>query len=132
MSDYVADLGFYSAETIQQACAQWRARGKPKFPTVAEMIVICATISVSPTKDVDEWRPLLDFEFDELTLREKIRHHRILAERAFDAAGPIYARLGRNIKDLREDADYRAMERAEQNHLAEAKRLNAILLERAN
>ncbi len=73
------------------------------------------------------WRPLADSEYDELSVRQKIRHQEILASHAMDAAGPLYRQYGRNIADLRQHEAWNAMESTEAAHHAEAKRLKTFL-----
>lgn len=74
-----------------------------------------------------KWRPLTDQEYENLSVRDKIRHHEIMASHAKDKAGPLYQAHGRNLAELRKHEAWNELERREAGHHAEAKRLREYL-----
>lgn len=132
LADYVTDLNRFTPAEVKTACAKWRALESQRFPTPGQLAAICVKGQGGHAERFEKWRPLSDEEYDALSLSDKIRHHRILADRVWDEAGPIRRRVGsRNIADLRQDPDWRELERRGADHLAEASRLQSYLDRRA-
>jgi hypothetical protein len=73
------------AEAIGNACRKWRHSGQTKFPTAG---LSCPMVREGPARPseraagVERWRELSEAEYQALTVREKIRHHQILAHAA--------------------------------------------------
>lgn len=132
MSDYIVDLDGFTFEDVDEACRAWRRSTSKFFPKIGELLakLRAHTPSSGRLAVPQVWRPLTDEEIDRLPIWSKVQHHEILAERAFDGDGKVFIRVGsRDRAKLREDADWREMERVRDNHLAEAKRLKKIARE---
>lgn len=73
------------------------------------------------------WKPVGDIEYDTMSIRDKIRHHEILAGKVMDDAWPLYRAHSRDLAELRKHEAWNALERAEAAHHAEAKRLHGLI-----
>lgn len=93
LADWAHDLEKFPYEAIRDAVADWRKSGNAKFPTPGQIIPM---IQAKTRKDSDpkraaqKWSDLSQQEYEALSLDEKIRHQRILSERAKFNAGPMY------------------------------------------
>lgn len=128
LKDYLADIQEFPLEAIQKACQKWRTSGQTKFPVPGQLIpLIRGFVSAAPaTEQVDAWKPLSDLAFDALGLRDKIRHHRILANEARRKAGPMWVNGKPATPEEMPPHWHEWMSRAE-NHQAEGQRLNGAL-----
>jgi len=132
ISDWCKDLREFSVEAIEDAFRDWRNSGSTKFPTAGQIVPLIRA-KIRKPKDgaatVRKWEPLTDAAYYDAPLDEKIRHHRIMAERARFDAGPMYQGAlswasGRHL-DVSEMSDkWRAYRRQAENHAAEAKALH--------
>lgn len=118
----------------------YRHSGAVKFPTPGQLlpIVRAKTPLASSGDKPREWTPISDAEYDSLSLREKIRHQRILAHEAYCKAGPMWktpqggTTLRRPVAGHVAERDmpdiWRHWRSIGQRHDAEAKRLQERLL----
>lgn len=97
MADYVDDLLPLPISAIKQACKEWRQSGESKFPTIgqllsrarsAERAAQTGSTYIGSPDDNRPWAPATETEYAAMTLREKIREHRILAAELRRRAGP--------------------------------------------
>jgi len=127
MRDYIEDLKEFPDETVTTACKRWRQSGAPRFPTSGQLRTICVQIApVGGGDKVEPWRPVSDEEYSRMTLREKIRHHSILAHEARGKAGPMW-KSGRHMMPEDMPATWRNWRERASNHDAEVMRLRAFL-----
>jgi hypothetical protein len=138
LRDWCTDLGEFPIEAIRQACRKWRHSGATKFPTAGQLMpLVRANLpDDGPKGRVEPWRPLSDAEYATLTVREKIRHHTILAHEAGCKAGPMWRnpdgasmskpRPGHVTHDQMPPA-WRQWKAIQSNHLAEATRLRGVI-----
>ena len=106
LTDWIVDLKEFPIENIRMACNAWRRGQDRKFPMAGQLIpAINATIRrTSAEADKPQpWRPLADHEYRELSVREKIRHHQIMAHEAMGKGGPMYRQLGNHSEHLTPD-----------------------------
>lgn len=140
LRDWCNDLADFEIEAIRAGCREWRQSGATKFPTPGQFIPLVRKRINGPKTDpasIQPWRPIGDAEFDALSLRDKIRHHRILAAEARRKAGPMWrnppagASVAKPIKghipanDMPDD--WRRWTEIASGHDAEAKRLSGYL-----
>jgi hypothetical protein len=124
MRDYVADLRDFDLEAIRIGCMRWRTSLAKAFPTSGQLIQLIRSVqrpSDGPTGS-KAWEPISDAEYNGLSLREKIRHHQIMAHRARREAGPMWAN-GRPLDYDEMPAKWHHLHEQAANHVAEAKRL---------
>lgn len=127
LRDYLDDLGEFSIDQIRSACVRWRQSGARKFPNSGELRAFARDV-VRPSSAPKEgpWRPLSDEEYERLSLSDKIRPQRILAEEAAQRAGPQM--IDRRPIPAEEMPDRWHMWRNRSaNHQAEVKRLLKLL-----
>lgn len=124
MRDYVADLRDFDLEAIRVACAKWRQSIEKKFPTSGQLIQLIKTVqrATSGERINVAWQPISDAEYVGLTLREKIRHHQIMAHRARREAGPMWGN-GRPLEPEEMPQKWHQLHEQAAHHVAEAKRL---------
>lgn len=126
--DWITDLKEFPVEAIRQACHRWRNGTDRKFPLPGQLrpLVVMCNPGQSGGVKLDAWRPLSDGEYGQLTLREKIRHHLILASEALNKAGPMW-RHGRPLAEADMPDAWRLWKRRADDHYAEAARLRKHL-----
>ena len=92
MRDWCDDLLEFPIEAIRRACRNWRHSGAAKFPTAGTLIplVRAALPAEKVEKAVEPWREPTDEEYRAMSVREKIRHHLIMAHEAGCKAGPMW------------------------------------------
>lgn len=137
MRDWIADLEQFPIEAVQKACRTYRHSGATKFPTPGQLLPLARSHQPQPTEErIQEWRPLSEEEFAALSLRDKIRHHGIMAHEARVKAGPMWRNTGagdmrRPQKAHVEPQDmpdvWRRWTSIADGHEAEAKRLRTYL-----
>lgn len=91
MQVWCEDLKEFDIEAIRHACKKWRMGEDGKFPTIGKLLPLVRSVSGSQSSGNDryeEWRPLTDWEYDQLSLSEKIRHNLIVAAKLRQKAGP--------------------------------------------
>lgn len=130
LADWCEDLRSYDIEPIRTACKRWREGVEAKFPRQGQLVpmIRAATVKGEKTAIVEgnkPWRPLTDEEYQQLTLSDKIRHCRILAQEAYSKAGP--QGLHTSAEDMPES--WKIWRGKGHGHDAEAQRLNKILQE---
>lgn len=125
LQDYLEDLADLDLERLKSACRQWRQTGAKKFPTSGELRRM-APGRAQQTERLEAWRPLTDEEYDRLSLSDKIRHQRILAEDAAQRAGPQMRNKRPALPEDMPDRWHMWRARAE-HHQAEVKRLLKII-----
>lgn len=133
--DWCADLKEFPIENVRIACQRWRQGDDRKFPMPGQLIpMIRATLRVADDGGKPQpWRPLSDDEYRNLTVREKIRHHQILAHEAMGKGGPMYrqaATVNQRGTHLTPDdmpAEWHEGRREAAFHHAEIKRLREII-----
>ena len=127
LKDYLADIQDFPLEAIQKACAEWRKSGSTRFPTPGQLIPLIRQHVAAPTPErAEPWKPLSDLAYDELSLRDKIRHHRILANEARRKAGPMWLN-GRPAGPEELPPRWHEWSARAENHEAEAQRLSRFL-----
>lgn len=127
LRDYLADLGDVEVERLRAACQKWRMSPARKFPTSGELMQL-APGRVGAGPRLEAWRPLSDYEYDRLPLREKIRHQRILAEAAAQKAGPQMINKRPALADDM-PAHWHEWRQKAANHTDEVRRLSEKLAE---
>lgn len=134
LKDYLADIEDFPLDAIRQACSEWRKSGATKYPTPGQLIpLIRSKIPEPKAARIEPWRPLSDDEYQALSLREKIRHHTILAHECSTKAGPMFRSSGPNSgkgqhltpEDM--PPEWHELRRRAQGHADEAKRLRSYL-----
>jgi len=137
LSDWCDDLADFPIDSIRLGIREWRHAGSTKFPTAGQLLpLIRGKLPANDDPRPDDWRPLTDEEFARLSIREKIRHHLILAHDAGIKAGPMWktpqgSHAGRPMpghieaKDMPET--WSRWKSIEANHLTEVKRLREIV-----
>lgn len=127
MKDYLADIEEFPIEAIQKACADWRRSGVTKFPTSGQLIPMIRKHLVEQLQErIGPWQQLNDDAYEALSLREKIRHHRILANEARRKAGPMWAN-GKPAEAEEMPPRWHEWSRKAEDHGAEAQRLMRFL-----
>lgn len=128
LRDWCEDLAQFPIEAIRVACRKFRGSGATKFPTPGQLLPLIRAEAqeAAPSQKIVAWQPLSDAEYDQLSLRDKIRHHRILAHEARRKAGPMW-RNGKpaTAEDMPEI--WRSWNARADNHEDEAHRLQATL-----
>jgi hypothetical protein len=138
LQDWCSDLAEFPIDTIRAAIRDYRQSGATKFPTPGGLLPsIRAKLPLERKGDIPrEWAPISEAEYDELSLREKIRHHLISASAARRKAGPMWRNPpGSTLKKpmsghiQRQDMPeaWRIHSALAERHEAEARRLRAIL-----
>jgi hypothetical protein len=138
LRDWCEDLAGFPIEAIRQACRKYRHSGAVKFPTPGQLIPLVREAEPGPKGErVEVWRELSDAEYGQLTVREKIRHHLILAHEAGGKAGPMFRNVTvdnrmNNASAAHLTTDemppiWRTWKEREAHHMAEVKRLRAII-----
>lgn len=127
LRDYLDDLADFSLDQIRGACIRWRQSGAKKFPNSGELRAGARDV-IRPSSAPKEgpWRPLTDEEYERLSLSDKIRHQRILAEEAAQRAGPQMRNRRPVLAEDMPDRWHMWRARAE-NHQGEVKRLLKLL-----
>jgi hypothetical protein len=102
-----------------------------KFPTPGQIMPsIRAQVPSASVADFMPWRPLSDAEYAGLTVREKIRHHRIMASECRMRAGPQW-KHGKPIAAEDMGEMWREHRRKAAHHDQEAKRMQDMLTQMA-
>lgn len=137
MRDWCEDLAQFPAEAILNACRKFRHSGAVKFPTAGQFMPLVKQAMPGEQHDrIEAWRPLTDEEYRALPLKEKIRHHEILAHEAGGKAGPMFLNTshglggkisGRHLTAEEMPDTFRRWKQIEANHYAEARRLKEHL-----
>lgn len=91
LADWCDDLKDEELSAIRTACHRWREGSDRRFPMLGQLKPLIAAATRSKPANAESykpWRPLSHDEYAELSLREKIRHQKILASEAGNKAGP--------------------------------------------
>lgn len=141
LADYLADVQDFPLDAIRSACAAWRKSGATRFPTSGQLIPMIRSYVRDEKPRINEpWRPLSDEEYGDLTLRDKVRHHRIMAHEARCKAGPMFRNTTHLTKGRPSGVHLTAEEMTEkwrhwtaeaERHEEEAWRLNQVLIRAA-
>lgn len=133
LQSWCEDLAEFSSEVLKAGFRSWRQSDNVKFPTPGQLLPMMRAAAsrangsgLSSNAAPKAWEPISDAEYDQLSLRDKIRHQRILASRAFSKAGPqCSGSLPIPAEQMPQEwHGWRAVGR---NHLAEVERLKKIL-----
>lgn len=129
--DWCEDLRGYPIEAIRNAAREWRQGGATKFPTPGQLLpLVKKTVPSDRGAAPQAWRPLSDAEYEQLSLPDKIRHHRILAHEARGKAGPMFRNTGGMTGkhlESHEVTGWSHWQEIARNHDAEARRLSQYL-----
>lgn len=139
LQDWCADLASFPVDKIREVVRQYRQSGTTKFPTPGTLLPMLR--AKMPLENAGEkplpWAPISNEEYDRLTIREKIRHQKILAHEAGCKAGPMWrnptggAKISRPTPGHTPADDlspaFRHWKAVQAEHLAEAKRLQEII-----
>lgn len=91
MRDWCADLAEFPLEAITNATRRWRHSGSTKFPTAGQLLPLVREGAPSERGPaIAAWAPISDAEYQQLSVRDKIRHHQILSHEAYRKAGPMF------------------------------------------
>jgi hypothetical protein len=129
MADWCEDLKNCDATAIKTACQRWRMGSDRKFPMAGQLLplVRAVTVSTPSSSDTEEqWRPLSDAEYESLSLREKVRHHRIMASECRIKAGPMW-RNGTHAEPEQLPEKWHEFQAKARGHDEEARRLNNFM-----
>lgn len=125
LRDYVEDLHACPDDAVRYACRRWRQSGARKYPTSGELLSFAQQFQprgdANETRKTPPWGPVSDYEYDAMTLAEKLRHQTILGNHAQFTAGPQT-----KPKEAMPEAWHEHRERA-RHHFAEASRLRGLL-----
>ena len=136
LSDWCDDLSKFPIEATRAAFRDWRQSGNTKFPTPGQIMPLVKAKVRRPDGDkpsgVRPWTPLGEGEYPDASIEDKLRHHRIMAERARFDAGPMYLAgatwaSGRHLDAGEMPERWRTLRRKADNHASEAKALNERL-----
>ena len=137
LRDWCADLAEFPIEAIHSACRKWRHSGAIKFPTPGQLLPLVREGVPGPKGEKAEpWRPATQEEYAAMSLREKIREHRIQAHEARCKAGPMFknhegSTMGRpkgtHLPAEEMPSTWRRWTDEAERHDREAKRLTEIL-----
>lgn len=127
LADYLADIQEFPLEAIQKACGEWRKSGATKFPVPGQLLpLIRKHVAEERAPAPKAWQPISDAEYGALSLRDKIRHQRILAHEASRKAGPQWAN-GQPVAAEDMPPTWRRWREIASGHHAEALRLSGFL-----
>lgn len=91
MRDWGHDLAEFPLDAIATACRKWRHSGAIKFPTAGQLVpLVRDSLPTQHGPRVEVWREPTADEYRAMTVREKIRHHLIMAHEAGTRAGPTF------------------------------------------
>ena len=128
--DWCSDLAPHPIEAIRSACQRWRNGNDRKFPMPGQLRPLIAAAMQSaqrgPVEGTEAWGPVSDAEYDRMSLRDKIRHQRILGAEANRKAGPMF-KGGRHLTADEMPESWSIWRSRAEGHYAEAKRLTAFL-----
>ncbi len=136
LADYVNDLGRFGAATVDEACRRWRVSGKPKFPTVGELVGLCqeatpCTAECEGIAAIEHWRQLQSQEYESLPFWDKVAWHEYAALDAERAATSRKWRISDgNMAVLRADPEWSRLDAERAGHAEEADRLRRAVMER--
>lgn len=141
MADWCSDLSGFPIDAIRLGIREWRHSGSAKFPTAGQLLPLVRS-KLPPERQgqrVEIWREPSDDEYRAMTVREKIRHHLIMAHDAACKAGPMWrnppggASLKRpmpgHIPIEEMPSAYHAWKAREAHHNAEIRRLRELIRE---
>lgn len=130
-ADWCEDLREFSIDAIQHACRKWRMGSNPKFPMLGQLVALikAADHQAARGDKPKAWAPISDAEYASLTLREKIRHHQILAHASRTAGGPMWTegQKGRALTREEMPPKWHEAQRRYEAHMAEVKRLRGLM-----
>lgn len=128
MADWCRDLAGFPPESVRTACDRWRNGSDRKFPMPGQLIPLVRAVTVrgpSGGGAPKPWGPLSDYEYEALSIRDKARHHTLLATAATTRAGPMW-RHGQPVEASEMPDDWHALHRTAKGHHEEAARLMEI------
>lgn len=131
-ADWCDDLKDYPIDAIRHACRKWRMGTVSKFPMLGQLLPLIRAAdheAAARGRKDEAWRPLTDDEYRGLTLREKIRHHQILAHQARTKAGPMWTEgeKGRPLTRDQMPQRWHELQAQADGHDAEVRRLRAMI-----
>lgn len=126
MEDYASDLDGVDIATLRAACASWRRSDASRFPTSGQLLKTIEAVRPRAGEKIGGWMPISDEEYQSLPVRDKIRHHMILAAESDRKAGPMWA-AGRPVPLEDMPPAYHVHRAQAAHHKAEAQRLRGII-----
>lgn len=129
LRDWCDDLREFPIEATRQAAMKWRRGDVQKFPTPGQFLpMVRAFVGAggAAPQVAEPWKPIGDEAYDRLTLTEKIRHQRILANEAYGKAGPMW-RGGKPATAEEMPESWHVWRQRARNHDDEAMRLRKIM-----
>lgn len=133
LADWCDDLKDHDADAIAGACRRWREGTDRKFPLLGQLLPLIKASARGedrPAGSNEPWRELTEDEYQALTLREKIRHHRIMASNCGTKAGPQSINHQPVLREEMPET-WHFWKNRQANHLAEVERLTKVVNERA-
>lgn len=131
LEDYVDSLEPFGLDAVKVACIDWRGGDAVSMAKPGQLAALAKRIAERGKVKAENkpWKRISDEEYEALTLRDKARHHAILADCVVsERFGAIVRRVGsRDVAVLGRDPDYQNMLAAEQGHLAEARRIDDLI-----
>lgn len=94
LEDWCSDLSEYPIQAIKTAVRRWREGTNPKFPLLGQFLPLVKAVNFSgkgPSGGDVAWRRATPEEYHAMSIREKIRHHQIMAMTLRRQAGPMWA-----------------------------------------
>jgi hypothetical protein len=133
LQSWCEDLAEFPSEVLKAGFRNWRRSENTKFPTPGQLLPMMRAAASrangagqESTEGAKAWEPISDDEYERLSLRDKIRHQRILASRAFGKAGPQC--IGSNpVPADQMPPAWHAWKAMGRNHMAEVERLRKLL-----
>lgn len=141
MSDWCADLVEFPIEAIRLGIREWRHSGSAKFPTPGQLIPLVRAKAPPERRGerIADWREPTEEEYRAMSVRDKIRHHLIMAHAAGCKAGPMWrnppggASLKRPVPGHVPVSEmppiYHHWKAQQDHHLAEVGRLRELIRE---
>jgi len=135
-SDWCNDLAKFPIEAIRDAFKDWRQSDNVKFPTPGQMLPMIKAKLRKPedaTAKAVKWEPLTSANYHEASIEDKMKHHRIMAERARFDAGPMYRSgttwgSGVHLEPSEMSDRWRAYRRSADDHAHQANELRKKLV----
>ena len=99
LEDWCSDLSEYPIQAIKTASRRWREGTNPKFPLLGQFIGLIKAVNFSgkgQTGGDRAWRTVSPDEYHAMSMRDKARHHQIMAHATRRKAGPMWTN-GRHV-----------------------------------
>lgn len=139
MQDWCEDLKAHNVEDIRKACGLWRASGATKFPNPGQLLSLIQKSQGHGTSDREPykptpvhrmWSPPSEAEYRDLSIRQKIEYHQIMAHEIKGRAGPMFAN-GKHVSSGDMPTVWHSLQREAQQHSEKVKELRDRLAQYA-